>query len=240
MKKLLKATSITILTLGILYLGILISPSFLFANKVEYNHCTVFSDDKIDGNIKFIIDDATKRIAKSQIYDSTFHFNLYICNMPWRFMLLNQGNSMAMGTADQHLTRHIYFRKCDIPNNQSIPRQKPKFSLSDRPLSYYFAHEMTHILESLYTGRFRFGTPVWLREGYADYIAKDGNFDFNENLKLLHSNAPELDPKQGLYRYYNLFVAYLIDKKGLNIKLLYGQTPELETLKPEIMNLATE
>ncbi len=97
---------------------------------------------------------------------------------------------------------------------------------------------MTHKLEANYTGAFDFSQPTWLTEGYADYIGKSGNFDFNENLKLLHSNAPELDPRLGLYRYYHLKVAYLLDKKGMTIKEVYNNIPAETSLNSEIIYIS--
>lgn len=66
------------MNLGLIYLGLLICPSILFAHKIDNNHYTVYSDNKIDDNIKFVIDDAVKRVSKSDLYDSKIQF--YICN----------------------------------------------------------------------------------------------------------------------------------------------------------------
>lgn len=242
MKRILKITTLSILTFGLIYLTLLIYPYILFVHKIDYNNCTIYSDNKIDDNIKSIIDDAINRISKSDLYDRNIHFNIFICNKLWRFSIFTQGNMYAGAVTHYHLTCNIFFRPCDIPNNKIIPpvswsTDKNPFGFSDRPLSYYFAHEMTHKLEANYTGAFDFGQPTWLTEGYADYIGKYGNFDFNENLKLLHNNAPELDPKLGLYRYYHLKVAYLLDKKGLTIMEVYKNTPDEKTLNSEIFNL---
>lgn len=231
------------MTLGLTYLALLICPSILFAHKIDYNNCTIYSDNKIDDSIKFVIDDAVKRVSKSDLYDSKIHFNIFICNKLWRFGIFTQGNEYAGAVTHYHLTGNIFFRPSDIPNNKIIPpaswsTAKHPFGFSDRPLSYYFAHEMTHKLEANYTGAFDFSQPTWLTEGYADYIGKAGNFDFNENLKLLNDKAPELDPKNGLYRYYHLKVAYLLDKKGLTIKEVYNNTPDEATLNSEILNLS--
>jgi hypothetical protein len=236
--KSLKITSLTLLTLILLYFALLFYPNPLFAYHVNYHHCAVYSDQPIDGNIKNIIDDVTLRLSKSELYDSGIHFQIFICNEQWRFMLLNQGNKKSTGITETHLTRHIYFRQCDIANNKIIPRAGAKFTYTDRPLAYYFAHEMTHVLQSHYTGRFSLKkTPAWLQEGYADYIGKSGNFDFDENLKLLRQNAPELDPKQGLYSYYQLLVTYLLDKKKLSIKSLYQNIPKENEIKNKILRL---
>ena len=78
MKKFFKAVSIKTLTPGLLYLSLLISPLYLFANKIAYNHCTVFPDDKIDSYLKIVIDNAIKRISKTR----ALHVLPFISRLP--------------------------------------------------------------------------------------------------------------------------------------------------------------
>lgn len=239
--KILKTIKILVyllLTIGLLYLGLLLFPNIIFAYKVEYKNCVVFSDRPIDNNIKTILDTAFSRVSKSDLYDKNQHFKILVCNDLWRYSFFTQGNTNAGAVTQYSLTRDVFFRPCDITNNKIIPPKEWLFAMTDRDLTYYFAHEMTHSVQSNFTGRLGcYQYPTWLTEGYADYVAKAGNFDFNGNLKMLHNKAPELDPKQGLYRYYHLLVAYLIDKKGMTIKEIYENTPNELTLKTEILNL---
>lgn len=240
--KIAKRISLSLLVLGFIYLGLLLYPSILFANKIDYKQCSVYCDKPIDNNITNIIDDAIKRISKSELYDSTFHFDIYICNDLWRYWIFTQGKTNAGAVAQYDLTRNIYFRPCNIAENKIIPAKSWYFANNnlvfyDRPLSYFFAHEITHIMQSYYTGRGHWNYPTWLTEGYADYIGKGGNFDFNENLKLQRNNAPELDPTKGLYRCYHLKVAYLMDSTKLTIKQIYKQTPNEKDIDEQIAKI---
>lgn len=244
MRKFFSILFVLVLIAGLLYTGLLLFPSILFAHKVEYKHYSVYSDEKIDENIYFILDDATKRISKSELYDSTLHFSIFICNQLWKFKIFAQGNKYAGAITHYHLTGNIFFRPCDISNNEIIPPGGRKsayhpFTFADRPLSYYFAHEMTHELEANYLGRLNFSIPTWLTEGYCDYIGKSGNFDFNENLKRLYQNAPDLDPKQGLYKYYHLLIAYLLDKKEMTIKQVYNLTPKETDIRSALLKASS-
>lgn len=82
-----------------------------------------------------------------------------------------------------------------------------RFSLADRPLSYFIAHEITHVQQVAALGRWRYArTPDWLVEGFADQVAKAGDFDTAANLRLLRDGAQELDPRLGLYRRHQLAV----------------------------------
>ena len=96
-----------------------------------------------------------------------------------------------------------------------------------RPLSYFIAHEAPHVMQSRAFGRlFALRYPVWLNEGYADYVGKGGDFDFDENASLLRADSPALDyGRSGLYRGYQVEVAWLLDKRGMPIRSLYANPP---------------
>ncbi|MBA2622507.1 MAG: hypothetical protein H0U88_02635 [Chthoniobacterales bacterium] len=72
----------------------------------------------------------------------------------------------------------------------------------------------------------RFRYPKWLIEGYADFVAKAGSFDFEGNRRLLQEGDPRLDyARSGLYRGYHLVVAMLIEKDGYTIRRLFADPP---------------
>lgn len=241
----LKKIGFGLLVLGLSYIGILLFPTILFAHKVEYRQCVVYSDSSIDSNIAKVIDSALTRMSKSELYDASQQFRLFICNDLWRFGFFTQGSTLAGAVAQYDFTRDIFFRPCDIPNNKIKPAKawyfsNRPFAFKDRPLAYYFAHEMTHIMQSRYTGRGSWKYPVWLTEGYADYVGKSEDFNVQENLRLWHNKAPELDPSKGLYRLYHLKIYYLLDIKGKTIKELYKDVPSDSVLTKEIWNLPFE
>jgi hypothetical protein len=66
--------------------------------------------------------------------------------------------------------------------------------------------------------------PVWLQEGYPDYIAKR-SFDFDKNLTQFNNNEWRLTTRSGLYVRYHLYMSYLIDKKGFAIGDIFKQIP---------------
>jgi hypothetical protein len=226
----------------VICLTLFIFPQILFAYKTSHKTFTVYSDRPIDKNISAVLDDAISRLSKSEFYDVEEKYELYICNDIWRLMIFSRGNSEVGAFAFNDLTRDIFFRPVDIPNNKIIPPEswefaKHPFTLNDRPLSYYVAHEVTHNLESEYTSRMSWQYPRWLIEGYADYVGKAGDFDFDENLKLFKEDAPELNPAKGLYRRYHLCVAYLLDIKKQNIKDVFANPPSEEQMLAELKNL---
>jgi len=217
---------------------VLCTPQPLFAYHQTHGRYQVWSDRPIEPQIADLLDDVTRRISRSAIYSPDQRFRIFICNDQWRLALYSERFSGGMGgVADTAFTRNVYIRRADIPRNRLIPPHGWKAKMSDRPLSYYLAHELTHVMESRAFGRgssVRY--PNWLNEGYADYIGKGGRFDMAKNAADLRAGVREMDPKaSGLYRRYHLEVAYLLDRPGLTIRQLYADPPDEAALRAKII-----
>lgn len=93
------------------------------------------------------------------------------------------------------LTTNIYIRESIIAENRIVSAErKPIRDAIHRPLSYFIAHEATHVMQAETFGRFSLPFyPAWLNEGYADYVGKAGDFDLSENIKLLATHDTLLD-----------------------------------------------
>ncbi len=245
MKKLKTFLKISLPIIGIfivICLTIFIFPQILFAHQAEYKQFIVYSDRPLNKDIEPVLDEAIKRLSKSDLYDSEQKFRVFVCNDIWRLMIFSRGNDNVGGLAFADLTQDIFLRPVDFKKNKIIPPDSWKFAknpwtFDDRPLSYYIAHESTHVLQYRHTRRFLWRYPTWLIEGYADYIGKGNDFDFEENLRLFKKNAPELDPKKGLYRRYHLMVAYLLEFKKMDIKDVFANPPNEEKILEELKNL---
>ena len=217
---------------------VLCTPQPLFAYHLTHGRYQVWSDRPIEPQIAGVLDDVTRRISRSAIYSPDQRFRIFICNDQWRLALYSERFSGGMGgVADTAFTRNVYIRRADIQRNRLIPPHGWKATMSDRPLSYYLAHELTHVMESRAFGRgssVRY--PNWLNEGYADYIGKGGRFDMAKNAADLRAGAREMDPNaSGLYRRYHLEVAYLLDRQGLTIRELYANPPDEAALRARII-----
>lgn len=104
-------------------------------------------------------------------------------------------------------------------------------------LSYYIAHEIMHILVARELGILKqWQLPAWKNEGYADVVAKGGDFDYGRAREQLKRGDRELDPKRsGLYLHYHLLVAYLLDHKGVSISDLLNREFDPAQLEAEIL-----
>lgn len=223
---------------GALYLGALAYPRPAFAYHATYQQFEVWSDRPIDGAITSVLDDATRRLKSSDLYTPDQGFRIFFCNSTWRLGLYGLFQTKVGGITYPWLTSNIYIRASSIAENQILsPHIGPIADAEHRPLSYFIAHEATHVMQSRVFGRlFALRYPEWLNEGYADYVGKGGDFNFDENVRLLRSDNPALDYRRsGLYRGYQLEVAWLLDKHGMSIRSVYANPPPeaalLDTLR---------
>ncbi|HVJ54600.1 MAG TPA: hypothetical protein VM689_19220 [Aliidongia sp.] len=224
--------------IGALCVGALACPETAFAYHTSYRQFEVWSDRPIDGAITSIIDDTTRRLQRSELYTPDLQFRVFLCNSTWRLGLYGLFQTGVGGITYPWLTSNIYIRAADIAENRILPPHPgPIADAEHRPLSYFIAHEATHIMQSRAFGRlFALRYPEWLNEGYADYVGKGGDFDLGENLDLLKAGNPALDyARSGLYRGYHLEVAWLLDRQGRSIRSVYADPPSevglIEALK---------
>jgi hypothetical protein len=228
------------LIIGLGYVGVGAFPQPMFAYHTSYQNYEIWSDRPIPPQITQVLDDATRRLSKSDLYDENGTFKIFFCNASWRLWLYGQHfNNQMGGNADTWLTRNVYIRASDIEHNRIYPPGPGPIADADlRPLSYYIAHEATHVIESRQFGRLAVVRyPQWLMEGYADYIGKGGDFDFNENYRLFKTGSPVMDfQKSGLYRGFQLDVALLIDKKGLTVQQIFANPPSAQKLSDLLDN----
>ena len=212
------------------YLLALAFPDAAFAYHHAYRGFQISSDRPIDSHIDCVIDDAIRRLETSPLYRPGEPFRVHLCNSTWRLWLYSQKFSdRSGGEADTWLTRNIYIRPVDVARNRILaPSGVGDISDAEhRPLSYFMAHEATHILESRAFGRLMTVThPKWMVEGYADYVGKGGDFDFEGDRRLLEQKSPVMDySRSGLYRIFHLEVAQLLDRDHWTVRQMFDRNP---------------
>ncbi len=218
--------------------AVLAFPQPNFEHRMRYGRYDIFSDRPIPHQVRVVLDDVTRRLERSELVDPAQRFRIFFCNEDWRMALYSQRFSSAPGgIADTWLTRNIYIRRSDIAANRLVP---PSGRLADaevRPLSFFIAHEAAHVMESRAFGRLMaLRHPDWLTEGYADYVGKGSDFDFEENRARLLAGDRLLDPARvpGIYRRHHLLVAALIERRGIGIRRIFADPPEEEALLAEV------
>ncbi len=227
--------AIGVLALVVLAVVAYCTPYPLFAHHYAHGRFDLWSDRAIDeAGAARVLDDAQRRITRSALDDGRQRFRVFVCNDNWKLALYSGRGQGGMGGAtDVYLTRNIYLREADLSTNRLVPAHPGRAPMGDRPLSYYIAHEATHVLESRALGRLMsLRYPTWMREGYADYVGKAGQFDVEANLAALKAGDRSMDPRaSGLYRRYQLAVAYELDAEHVSVRQMFdSRAPEDQVL----------
>ena len=239
MKQTLKWVGAGIPLLAVGYFILLCFPQLLFAYKVSTESITLYCDEPIPPSAALVLRDVENRLDKSPLYSSRLHQNAFVCNQYWRYKLLANRTARSGGVANFLCPWNVYLRKSDIAGNVLFRGDGITPSGPDRPLAYFIAHEITHNLTSRFTGPLSFWRmPAWKQEGYADYVGKGGDFDFEKNLKLFKANDPALNPSaSGLYLRYQLMVAFLLERKKLPVEEMLAENFDRDKLEEEIRSL---
>ena len=172
LKRIFKVTSLTALT-GILMTAIVILfPERLFAHKLSYKEFTVYSNNKIDDNIKAVLDAASALLQKSELNHPAYKYNIILCNNSF----YNKIDNKIFGTgpaARARLHNVIIKVRIDAKKNQAFPTFPKACTIN---LTYMIAHEMTHCLQANKYGLLKFNPlkhpEFWKLEGYPEYISR--------------------------------------------------------------------
>ncbi len=221
----------------LIYLGLLLCPNFLFANRHKYKNFDIYSDRKIPIEIEDVLTEVLKKLKKSELYESTDKFSIYFCNTQWRLLLLTRNPNVG-GLVNQGLSNNVFIRESEIEKNKIVsPTKGQEIALvEERPLSYFLAHEITHSLQTKIERFMHITTPKYIVEGYADYIGKGSLFDFKKYQNNFKNNHFTMNPATGLYNKYHLIIAYLIDVKGLSFREVVKQKRSLKEIENELKN----
>ena len=171
-RKTLKITFLTVVA-GLLTIAIIILfPQRLFAKKISYKKFTVYSNHKVDDNIKTVLDKALILVQKSELYDSTYGYNIILCNNSF----YNKIDDKVLGvgrTARATLRNVIIKARIDPKDNLAFPTFH---KACEKNLTELIAHEMIHCLQAHKYGILKFNPfkhpEFWKLEGYPEYISK--------------------------------------------------------------------
>jgi hypothetical protein len=71
-------------------------------------------------------------------------------------------------------------------------------------------------------------------EGYAEYVAKSPTRDLLQLKEDFRNQAPSMNPANGLYDKYQLYIAYLMEEKGYRFPQIVQAQPDLAKTLAEI------
>ena len=203
------------------YAVLLTRPQIVFAYEVRAQNVVLHARSPLPDRAAAIAAAAQRRVSRSPFYVPTDTYDLYLCDTPALFAFFARWNYNAGGVADVYLTRNIWLRPSRVERDRLVGPSGAEAS-GDRTLTYFIAHEITHIMTARRLGRRGYyQLETWQQEGYADYVGKDGAFDFPAVQRDFQAGSPALDPRRsGLYLRYHLLVAELIDHRGMTAEAL--------------------
>jgi hypothetical protein len=155
---------------------------------------------------------------------------VFICNSSWRWSLLSSGNRRAAAIAllVSHGGTAIITRSADVTNNR-LMQASGQDAPNERTFDYYLAHEIAHEMTADFLGgRASRRLPVWVSEGYADYVGRGTQFDYADARAALLGDASgrRSPPQSGFYLRYALLVAHLLDREAWSVEDLLRSPPQ--------------
>ena len=205
-----------------LYLATLLRPEALFSSTRGGASIKVHSDAPVSESATAVIALAESRIRRSPLFDAARTYPVYVCNARWRWNYFSffDGRSRGFQTP---LGRAAFIRAADWGRNQLAG---PDGRDGPRPLDVYIAHEITHMMVADHIGliaerRLR----AWLREGYAEYVARHDTFDYAAARTAWMAGDESVTARD---RYFGhlLLVTHLLDREGQNLSSLLNAPPD--------------
>ena len=234
--RLTKRAFLVLTTLSAVYMLLLAFPQPLFAYQLEHAGIVVHARRPIPEAMKGTLERVRSRLDRSPVFDGAAPAHIFICEPQWVFAIFARQNYRVGGVADGFVGRNVFLRESDMDHDRLIgPSGQPV--AADRPLSYFIAHELTHIAVSTRVGRIGYAQmPQWVDDGYADYVARD--IDLAKSLDGLKNDVRELDPRRsGLYLRYQLMVSFLLNVRGLAMSDLLQRRDDGAAILGELRSL---
>jgi hypothetical protein len=224
------------LTVGLAYLLLLAHPQPLFAYELRHAGIVLHATQPIPDAMRTTLDRVRARLDRTPLADRIHADHVFICNSRWLFALFARNNYRVAGIADVFVGQHVFLRESDMEHDRLISPSGQPVS-SDRPLSYFIAHELMHVAHGRRLGRLGYARlPQWVDDGHADYVARD--IDLDRALRGFKEGAGELDPlKSGLYIRYHLMVAYAVEKENLAPASLLEHPPARAEVERKLATL---
>ncbi len=201
-------------------------PQPLFAWSVREYNLVLYSDRPFSPDAgRKLLDQVQAKLMKSAVYSADVTYSALIGNSGWRRALYFFGDGQAGGLTYYPWSTNVFLSGGVVEENRKTS-PTGKADVLGRGLDHFIAHEIAHDLTGELIGWQRMrDLPVWVREGYAEYIGSSGGFDYDEALRAYLEHAPEMSmPPAVPYRRYNLLVAYLLEHKGWSEAQLFDAT----------------
>jgi hypothetical protein len=140
------------------------------------------------------------------------------------------------GVTQPQFVGNVFIRPSNIVHDRVIGpsgHEKP----GERTLAYFIAHEVTHAMTGDRVGRWRYAhLAAFQLEGYADRVAFDHHLDLPAGRAALLRDDAEMGPsRSGLYKRYELMVAYLLQRRGMTVDELLSRPMDRRQVEAQLV-----
>jgi hypothetical protein len=222
--------SAALLVLFALYFATLMRPQMFFSWARDSASIHVRSDEPVPEGARGVIALAESRIRHSPLFDPTRTYPVFVCNARWRWNYFSGFNGRSRGFHTQ-LGRAVFIRPARWETNQLAG---PDGRDGPRSLDVYIAHEVTHMMVADRIGLIEARRlPAWLREGYAEYVARRDTFDYAAARAHLIAGDEGFGARDQ-YRRYLLLVTHLLDREGMDVSAVLQAPPDPDDVEARI------
>ncbi|HTB57253.1 MAG TPA: hypothetical protein VLC06_05240 [Polyangia bacterium] len=236
-RRLAKRALLTILGSAAGWLALILHPQPLFAYSAQRANVVLYTRAPMPPQAGPLLDEVVRRISRSPLYDVHRVHHVFLCDTRALFGFFTVDNYRAGGVSHAQLGGNVFIRPFSIERGTVIgPSGQEK--TGERTLTYYVAHEVTHAMTADRTGRWGFHQlSAFQREGYADYVGFGRPLDLGRERQALIDDAPEMSTRRsGLYKRYELLVAYLLERRGLTVDDLLARRIEQREIEGELLS----
>jgi hypothetical protein len=219
-----------------LFIATLLHPYPAFPFKTDRHNIELYSDTPLPVETAPILDAVVTRLKKSPYYEANTTYKIFLAKDDRKFSYFTLSNNSTAGQSYVYLNQNIFMRSADFEKNQIIIGGE-YVDPAERSYTYFLTHELVHSMMVQETGRLEYALlPEWIKEGYAEYIARD-SYNLTEELSVLRQVESGADrTMQGLYTQYHLYLAYSLDYSQNSLESLTSRRVTQESVRQAILN----
>jgi len=171
-----------------------------------------------------VLAEAQRRLQRSPLYDPDYPAEVFVCEGDWRWLLYTGLNRRSAAVARIPWPADVIARGIDFTQDLYL-QASGDFAPPDRPAHGMLAHELTHVLVARHLGWVQsWRLPAWVREGYADYVGRGSDFDYDDARAAFVGQSKSAS-QSGQYLYYTLFISQVLEHWGWSLERLLTAPP---------------
>lgn len=215
------------------YAVIIIFPSFLFENNLEYKNFNVYyhSNEINLEKLKSVLDESQNLLNNTELYNTEINQDIFICNSFNEFTFFALFGRKAFAV-NYPITQNIFLSKSSITENSILRNGKEN---NKRTLSGVIAHETAHSLLENNLGTVKYILlPSWKNEGYCDFIANESSFNKQKGLQDICNSKDNSDTPSFKYFKYRIITEYLFKERKITLEKFLNDDFELEEINKKL------